>query len=243
MAGAGGDLPERASLRLAALCLRKASKLQLAERVLMVLMAHQEDAGMAPAIATALLDNFGEAPMMLAMEGQEFRSGKPGALYVADFMVKDRLHPLAKMAVEGARKALERDGAARDFPAGAAYSQALREALGLILRAGSEDDMAFLQRLIRSVGQSDAKLYQAIILLAGDSELSPPARVLQICEMYIDDGTVLRNAPWKGFRVCDMAALTAARVGKKDVGFNPEDPEEKRDVAVGRAMEWLRSRQ
>ena len=85
-------------------------------------------------------------------------------------------------------------------------------------------------------------MYQAIILLAGDSELSPPGRVLKICEMYIDDATVLRIAPWKGFRACDMAALTAARVGKKDIGFNPEDPEEKRDAAVARAAEWLRSR-
>jgi hypothetical protein len=243
-AGAAGGtaLPDRASLRMAALCLRKVNRIQLAERVLTVLVGHQEDPGMAWGIATALVDNFGNTSMMLQLEGQEFRSGKPGALYVADFMVKDSLHPLAKMAVEGARKALERDGAAREFPAGAAYSPALREALGLILRAGSEQDMTYLMQLIGKAGETDEKLYQAIILLAGDSELSPPERVLRVCTAYIADGTALDDAPWPGFRACDMAALTAARVGKKDVGFNPEDPEEKRDVAVAKVAEWLKGR-
>jgi hypothetical protein len=242
-AAAGGeDLPERASLRMAALCLRKASRLQLAERVLMVLIAHQEDPGLAWGVATALLDNFGNAPAMLSMEGQEFRTGKPGALYVADYMVKDRLHPLAKMAVEGARKALAYGGAAREFPKDAAYSAELRETMGLILRAGSDEDMAYLVDLAGRAGQNDAKLYQAIILLAGDSELSPPDRVLKICKIYINDPMELQTAPWPGFRACDMAALTAARVGKQDFGLNPEDPAEKRDAAIAKAAEWLKGR-
>jgi hypothetical protein len=156
--------------------------------------------------------------------------------------VKDRMHPLAKSAAEGARKALDYDGVARDFPAGAAYSPELREALGLLLRTGSDDDMAFLLKLIGKAGETNAKMYQAIILLAGDSELSPPARVLKICEQYIGDASLLKAAPYSGFRACDMAALTAARVGKKDFGLNPEDSVEKRDAAVAKAAEWLKSR-
>jgi len=73
-------LPAIPSLRLATLTLRRASTLQLPERILMLLVSHQEDPGMAWGIAKALIDNFDGAPMMISMEAQELIRGKPGAI-------------------------------------------------------------------------------------------------------------------------------------------------------------------
>ncbi len=243
-------LPAVPSLRLATLCLRKSAKFQLGERILMLLIARQEEFSNTWGIAKALVDNFEGSPMMISMEQQTIRTGKPGALYIADYMVKDRYHPLAASAVEGARKVLARDGDARDIPKEAPYTTLHRQAQGLLLRAGTNEDFTFLLDIITETRPNpdkppsarDEKLYQAIMLLAGDSEFSPPARVLQICRQYIDDPAALPTPPWPGFRLCDLAALTAARVGRQDFGLKPDDPVDQRDVAVAKAREWLKAR-
>jgi len=58
---------------------------------------------------------------MLAMEREGLSRGQAGAMYVADYMVKGREHPLAAAAAEGARKALAEDGPARETPKGQPY--------------------------------------------------------------------------------------------------------------------------
>jgi hypothetical protein len=240
--GGGDDLPARGALRMAALNLRKASKMQQPERILMMLVSHQEDPTTAWGVATALIDNFGGSSMLNAMEKPEFRTGKPGALYIADYMVKGRESPLAEAAVAGACKALAPDGAGREVPEGQLYSETLRRAVGLVLRAGNDDDFGVLVDEIKRAGLHDSKAYEAFLVLAGDSELSPPQRVLQICGLYVDNKTLMEFSPWPGMRLCDMAALTAARVGKQDFGMNPQDAVEKRDAAVAKAAEWLKGR-
>ena len=239
--GPADGLPTVSSLRLATLCLRKCSNFQLGERILILLVNQQETPGAQWGVATALVNNYGDEPMMLSMEREAFRAGKPGALYVADYIIKDRDHPLAAAAAEGARKALAPDEPAREAPKGLPYSAALRAAVGLLLRAGADDDFAYLLEQINQARLHDAGTYQAIMLLAGDSALSPPARVLDICRQYIDDNTVMTAPPWPGFRLCDLAALTAARIGKQDFGLKPDDEVELRDEAVAKAGEWLRA--
>jgi hypothetical protein len=240
--GTGDGLPAVPSLRLATLCLRKASKFQIWERILMVLVNQQETPGAQWGVATALVNNYGDDPSMLAMEREAFRAGKPGAMYVADYMVKGREHPLAAAAAEGARKALAEDGPARETPKGQPYAPALRAAEALLLRCGSDEDFAFLLEQVNQARLHDAGTYQALMLLADDSALSPPARVLELCRQYIDDNTVMTAAPWPGFRLCDLAALTAARIGKQDFGLKPDDEPELRDEAVAKASAWLKAR-
>jgi len=65
--------------------------------------------------------------------------------------------------------------------------------------------------------------------------------VLQLCQVYIDDRTLMTKGPFQGMRLCDMAAMTAARIGKQDFGMNPTDTVEKRDAAVRKAAAWLKT--
>jgi hypothetical protein len=132
------------------------------------------------------------------------------------------------------------NGEARDFAAGEAYSTLLRESVGLLLRAGSEEDFQFLLSTAKQASERDFKTYQGILLLAGDNELSPAERVEKLCAVYIDDRTAMTKGPYPGFRMCDMAALTVARVAKQDFGMSPMDPVEKRDAAVAKAAAWLK---
>lgn len=235
-------LPSTPSLRLATLNLRKAAKFQLPQRILMLLISHQEDPGMSWGIAKALVDNFDGDPMMLSMEDQELRHGKSGAIYVADYMVKDATHPLATAAARGARAALAYDGPARVVPDAAAYSETLRQTEGLLLRAGSDDDFTYLLDQVNQSRIHDPKTYEALIRLAGDSELSPADRVLRICRAYVDNNTAMAFPIYPGFRLSDMAALTAARIGKQDFGLNPTDPADKRNAAVTQASAWLKAK-
>jgi hypothetical protein len=235
------DAPVTAPLQLARLAFRKAGERDLDQRIMRLIVAHQEDPGAARRTATAITTNYALNPEMIGLERSAIMDDKPGAMAVADLLVKDLTSPFAERAAAAAREIL--DSKSKPY-AQDVNPEAARHAVALLLRVGSDDDFAFFLDQIRRAKTGESPLYKQYLQAAGADESLSARRTLAIARLYIDDETPLAPLPeGKSWRVCDAAARMVGKVAGDDFGVKPAAMQELRDAGVARARKYLKSKE
>ncbi len=235
------DAPVSPPLQMARLALRKAGPRDLDQRIIRLLIAHQEDPGAALRTAATIAVNYASDPDLIAYERMAISDQKPGAMAVADLLVTDSSGPFAARAMMAAHDIL--DGNSKSF-AHAADPETTRHAVALLLRVGSDDDFAFfLDQISRAKTESSPRYQQYLLDASGEPSISAP-RCLAIARLCIDDATPLTGADApKSWRICDLAARLVGRTAADDFGVTPDAMIEVRDAGVERARKYLKSKE
>lgn len=150
------------------------------------------------------LQEFAEHPLVLRLMPDRLRSGAPGALYVASWVIQaDPQSPLLAGALDASLDAFANARCSRNDRYAAA---------NLIVDHGSEAQFAALLDQFRRFQRSDPKLYYEIFS-AVESRERP--RVARICAAMLVDQRVLFGER----RYCDLAGARLQALSKEKFGF------------------------
>ena len=174
--------------------------------------------------AVTIIKNYPRHPTAMRLLGDALKEGRPEAVYVAQYIIKEKDHPLVGEAIEGARKVLLRPG--KPEPRG------LRAACELIRDYGDDETFALLLDEIRKAQKADRKRYT---MLFQSNLYSKSHRTIALCRITIDDRLPLNET----HRFCDIAGFNLQRLAGADFGLKSKQTPAEREGALQRAKVWL----
>ncbi|MHB9107005.1 MAG: hypothetical protein ACYDCO_08115 [Armatimonadota bacterium] len=173
--------------------------------------------------AGMLAQNYPRHPATMKRLTEMLDQDAPGALYIAQYLIKTKDHPLVPPAVAAAvRKVKGPDEESGDF----------RAACELIRDYGDAGAFAVLLGEITVAKEADPERYRMFWSWCAYSQ---SGRAVALCSVYIDD----RREFSKNDRFCDRAAWELQRVTGVDFGMKADQTPAQRDAAVQRARAWL----
>lgn len=234
------DKPMPSPLQFARLALRKSGPRDLDRRIIQILVARQNEPGAAWTTAASIAINYAADPTLISYERAALMDGRPGAIAVAEILVKDSNNPLAGPAAIAARDLLD----SKTRLSTEVTPETEQSAIALLLRIGSDQHFDFFLEQIKQAKAAASPKYQQYLLAVQSQPGLPASRLLGVARLYIDDATLLTppgsDKPW---RVCDAATTLVGRVADDDFGVKPGAMKELIDVGVERAKRYLKSKE
>ena len=111
--------------------------------------------------AVTIIKNYPRHPTAMRLLREALKDARPGAVYIAQYIIKEKDHPLLADAIEASRKLLLRRGESE--------AATLRPACLLIREYGDEASLALLLDEIRQAQKADRKRYGALFQSCADS--------------------------------------------------------------------------
>ena len=162
-------------------------------------------------------------PTALELLREGLEAERPETIYLAEYLIKDREHPLLSPALRAA---------ARLLPLAGRHVRPDFSACRLIARYGDDNDFALLLQELREAQEGDPDRYTT---LWQSSYGAPRERSLQLCGLVIGDRRAIAGTS----RFCDSAAARLQETAGVDFGFDFEKPVAERDEAIAKAKAWL----
>jgi hypothetical protein len=173
--------------------------------------------------AVTLIANYSTHPIMFRLMEEALRDDAPGALFVAQYMIKAKDHPLTSHAVRAAVRALS----SRD------KSEDLRSACPLIRDYGDDVTFAALIDAFRKAQKTDRTRYQN---LWSSPAYTSNRRIIPICRLAIEDDAVsLSGQSYARLAACELQRVTGLEFCPPDTEADPAA----REQAIQRAKAWL----
>jgi hypothetical protein len=215
---------------------------------------HPEDPGAAWSSATAIAQNYGDDPYLISMERDAIKNLKPGAFFVATYLIKDGKHPLAATAVQAAKDLVGPDSPFRHHPPADDPTCLLGQGIELLSKIGTDADFQYVMDQVDAARKDDRRGYQAILMAGGhvgDAAGAGPAatpasrlRLLKLFAAYLDDTAPMAvegTGTGTDLRICDYAAMRVQEESHRDFGLKTGDMPEVRDAAIEKEKDWLKS--
>ena len=153
-------------------------------------------------------------------------AGKPEAVFVTQYIVRDAQHPVIPAAVKAAREQISLEYSRKAFGT-------FRAACELIRDYGSEEDFEFLLAQIAKAKEEDFQKFRAF--WSACVYVKNP-RLIRIYELFIDDRGDYGK---RGWRLCDSAATGLQHLTGEDFGAASGLSVSERDKVVEKAKVWL----
>ncbi|HVT81053.1 MAG TPA: hypothetical protein VHM90_10385 [Phycisphaerae bacterium] len=233
------DAPVGAPFTFARMAFRKAGASGLDRQIIRLTVGHQEDPGEAWNSATTIAINYANHPDLIGYERSALTGAQPGAIAVADLLIKDPAHPLAGSAGTAAREILD----TKSNPlAKTVDPDTLRHAIALLIRVGGDEDFDFFLEQITRAKTRESPQYQQYLLAAAAEKLRA-SRAMAIARLCIDDTTPVEGSSDKSWRVCDLAATLVGIAADDDFGVKPGAIPEVKQAGVERARKYLKAKE
>jgi len=221
------QLRQRKGLRrpqgmLASRALRRVSDENLDDRVIATAIEHAAVHQWGTGVL--LSQNYRRHPTAVRLLTEALQAGRPEAVYVAQYIIKDADHPLVPAAVHAAISVVR----AQD----SAEFSSLRPACELIRDYGDEGDFDILLEEIEAAQTTDRDRYKR---LWRSCAYVKNQRLIRIIRLVIEDC----RASSEDYRFCDLAGFELQRVTDVDFGLSSGQSAEEREQALARARAWL----
>ncbi|GAF72887.1 unnamed protein product, partial [marine sediment metagenome] len=175
--------------------------------------------------------NYLRHPTAIREMTEALANDRPGALYVAGFVVRQPDHPVVAVAVKAASRALAGKQERLN-------SEDLRSACQLIRDYGDEEAFAQLLAEFRKAQKDNFERY---VMLWQSCAYVKHERLLPICALLIEDVRPWPHADHR--RVCDHAAAAVQYVTGEDLGYSWEATPAERGKAIDGIKVYLAGRE